>query len=100
MCWPGNVIGAPLISACSLANAISEPEKVIAPMARPSDISIRLSVWMWSGVPMPNASRRVQRGRRDEHRGETDQRVERRDQLRQRRHLDAQRDEGADRRRR
>ena len=45
----------PFISACSLANAISEPEKVIAPIARPSDISIRLSVWMAPGMPMPNA---------------------------------------------
>ena len=39
--------------------------------------------------------RRVQRRRRDEHRGEADQRMERRDQLRQRRHLDAERDERA-----
>ena len=33
----------------------------------------------------------------DAYGGEADQAVERRDQLRQRRHLDAQRDEGADR---
>ncbi len=56
LCWPGNTIGAPLISACSLANAISEPEKVMAPIARPSDISIRLWVWTLPSVPMPNAS--------------------------------------------
>ena len=40
--------------------------------------------------------RRIQRRGGDEHRGEADQRVECRDKLRQRRHLDAQRDEGAD----
>ena len=99
-CWPGNVIGAPFISACSLANAISEPEKVIAPIASPSDISIRLCVWILPDGADAERLRRVQRGRRHEHRGQTDQRVERRDELRQRRHLDAQRDERADRRRR
>ena len=56
LCWPGKVIGEPLISACSLANAMTEPEKVMAPIARPSDISTRLSVWTWPSVPMPNAS--------------------------------------------
>ena len=40
--------------------------------------------------------RRIQRRGGDEHRGEADQRVERRDQLRQRRHLDAPGDERAD----
>ena len=55
-CWLAKVIGAPLISACSLANAITEPEKVMAPMASPSDISTRLWAWIWPGVPMPNAS--------------------------------------------
>ena len=25
-------------------------------MARPTDISTRLSVWMWCGTPMPNAA--------------------------------------------
>ena len=38
---------------------------------------------------------RVQRRRRDEHRRQADQRVERGDELRQRRHLDAPRDHGA-----
>ena len=41
--------------------------------------------------------RRVQRRGGDEHRRHADQRVERSDKLRQRRHLDAQRDEGANR---
>ena len=40
----------------SLRKAITEPVKVMAPMAAPSDISIRLAVWMAPGVPMPKAS--------------------------------------------
>ena len=93
LCWPGNVIGAPLISACSLANAISEPEKVMAPIARPErhlDQALGVDVARRADA---ERLRRVQRRRGDEHRGEADQRMERRDQLRQRGHLDAQRDE-------
>ena len=41
---------------CSFANAMSEPEKVMAPMASPSDISTSDCVWMCPGVPMPNAA--------------------------------------------
>ncbi len=33
-----------------------EPEKVIAPMATPIDISTRLAPWMLPAVPMPKAS--------------------------------------------
>ena len=54
-CCPAKVMGAPFISACSLANAIRLPENVIAPMARPSDISTRLWVCMAPGMPMLNA---------------------------------------------
>jgi len=36
------MIGAPLIRPSSLAKAINEPEKVTAPIARPSDISTKL----------------------------------------------------------
>ena len=50
------VIGAPLISACNFANAIRLPEKVTAPIARPTDISTRLWVWIAPGMPMLNAS--------------------------------------------
>ena len=50
------MIGAPLISACNFANAIRLPEKVMAPIARPTDISTRLSVWIAPGTPMLNAS--------------------------------------------
>ncbi len=57
MMWrAGRMIGAPLIRADSFRNAITEPVKVSAPMATPSDISIRLCAWMWPGVPMSKAS--------------------------------------------
>ena len=55
-CWPGKVIGAPLISAWSLAKAMTEPEKVTAPIARPSDISTSEAPWIWPCVPMPKLS--------------------------------------------
>ena len=52
----GRMIGAPLMRADSFRNAITEPVKVSAPMATPSDISTRLCGWMWPGVPMSKAS--------------------------------------------
>ena len=43
MTWrPGSMIGLPLMRALSLRKAITEPVKVMAPMAAPSAISIRL----------------------------------------------------------
>ena len=48
----GSMIGAPLILPFSLAKAITEPVKVMAPMATPSESSIRLS----SLSPPPGAS--------------------------------------------
>ena len=42
MCRPGSVIGLPLIRPDNFKNAITEPVKVMAPIATPSDISIRL----------------------------------------------------------
>ena len=42
-CWPLNWMGAPPMIPCSLANAITEPENVTAPMAAPRLISIRLT---------------------------------------------------------
>jgi len=52
----GKMIGAPLMRPDSFANAITEPVKVSAPMATPSDISTRLCGWMLPGVPMSKAS--------------------------------------------
>ena len=48
-----NGAGAPLINACNLANAITEPVKVIAPITTPSDISMRLAVLIAPTEPMP-----------------------------------------------
>src|SRR5689334_958070 len=42
-CWAGNITGSPDIVPDSLAKAMIEPEKVIAPMTMPSDISMRLA---------------------------------------------------------
>ena len=50
------MIGLPDMRPDSLANAMTEPVKVMAPMATPSDISIRLAKWMAPGSPMPNES--------------------------------------------
>ncbi len=56
MTWrPGSVIGLPLMRPESFRNAMIEPVKVTAPMATPSDISIRLWLWMAPSVPMPKA---------------------------------------------
>ncbi len=47
MTWrAGSMIGAPLMRPESLRKAITEPVKVMAPMATPSDISIRLALWI------------------------------------------------------
>ena len=57
MMWrAGRMIGAPLMRADSFRNAITEPVKVSAPMATPSDISTRLAPWMAPGLPMSKAS--------------------------------------------
>ena len=42
-CRPGSRIGAPDILPFNLRKAITEPEKVIAPIAMPSPISTRLT---------------------------------------------------------
>ena len=57
MTWrAGRMIGLPDMRPDSLAKAITEPVKVTAPMATPSDISIRLAAAMLPGVPMWKAS--------------------------------------------
>ena len=40
----------------ALAASLLVPVKVIAPIARPSDISIRLWPWMAPSLPMPKAA--------------------------------------------
>src|ERR1044071_3119259 len=50
MTWrPGSVMGLPDMRPDNLANAITEPVKVMAPMATPSDISSRLAGAMLPG---------------------------------------------------
>ena len=44
MTWrPGSMIGLPLMRPESFRKAITEPVKVMAPIATPSDISIKLA---------------------------------------------------------
>ena len=50
-CRAGRMIGAPLMLPFSLAKAITEPVKVTAPMARPSDSSISDCMWMAPSAP-------------------------------------------------
>jgi hypothetical protein len=57
MMWrAGRMIGAPLMRPLSFRNAITEPVNVSAPIATPSDISIRLEAWMLPRAPMSNAA--------------------------------------------
>ena len=56
MAWrAGRMIGAPPMRPDSFRNAITEPVKVTAPIATPSDISTRLGLWMAPTAPMSNA---------------------------------------------
>ena len=56
MCWPLKVIGDPDIIPLNFKKAIIDPEKVIAPIAAPNDISIRLASLMLPTAPKLNAS--------------------------------------------
>ena len=55
-CCPLNVIGDPDIIPLSFKKAIIEPENVIAPIAAPNDISIKLASFMLPTDPKLNAS--------------------------------------------
>ena len=55
-CWPLKVIGEPDIIPLNFKNAIIEPEKVIAPMDAPRDISIKLASLIFPAIPKLNAS--------------------------------------------
>ncbi len=50
------VIAAPDIIPLSFRNAIIDPEKVIAPIAAPNDISIKLAIFIFPGEPRLNTS--------------------------------------------
>ena len=55
-CWPLKTKGFPVTIPCSFPKAIIEPVKVIAPIAVPSAISIRLPVGIDPTAPMSKAS--------------------------------------------
>ena len=74
---------------CSLANATIEPVKVMAPIATPRRHLDQAAEWIAPGIADAELARRIERRRGDADRRQADQRVEGRDQLRQRRHLDA-----------
>ena len=52
----GRMIGLPDMRPDSFKKAMTEPVKVMAPMATPSDISMRLAKWMAPRSPMPKLS--------------------------------------------
>src|SRR5262249_17975683 len=57
MAWrAGRMMAAPLMRPDNFRNAITEPVNVTAPIATPSDISMRLDVWIAPTVPMSNAA--------------------------------------------
>ena len=88
-CRTGSRIGLPDMLPFNLRKAITEPEKVIAPIATPSPISTRLT-GNDRAVAVDDAERgRIEEGRRaDQHRRHADEAVESRDQLRHRGHRD------------
>jgi len=98
MTWrPGSVIGLPLMRPESLRKAITEPVKVMAPMATPIDISIRLwGVDVAVGCRCRTRSAHRTRPAATQHRRHADQRVKARDQFRHRGHRHLARDHGAD----
>ena len=55
-CRAGRRIGLPLMRPSSLANAMTEPVKVNAPIAVPMLISMSACMWICSGVPIPKAT--------------------------------------------
>ena len=95
LCWPANCTGAPwnrrnLYLPESLPKAITEPLKVIAPMAAPRNSSSRLPAGIM--LALGHDAERIRLGHRrdrDEHRRQADHAVEERDQFGHLRHLDA-----------
>ena len=55
-CCPLKVIGEPDMIPLNFKKAIIDPEKVIAPIAAPKDISIRLASFIFPSVPKLKAS--------------------------------------------
>ena len=99
-CCPLNTTGALekrrlyLPRPASLPNAMTDPENVIAPMKVPTNSSRRLPRGIGNSTPKAAGSLMTAHG--DQHGGQADQRVHRRDQLGHLRHLHALRDDRAD----
>ena len=55
-CCPLKVIGAPDIIPLSFKKAMIDPENVIAPIAAPKDISIKLASFIFPVLPRLKAS--------------------------------------------
>ena len=89
MFWPGNVIGRPLRSSCSFANAISEPANEIEPISAERTVETE-------AVVARSPRRDVELGQRDERRGAAADPVEQGHHLRHRRHLHRARADEAD----
>ena len=97
MTWRcGSMIGLPDMRPSSFRKAMTEPVKVMAPMATPSAISNSEPPWMVPTRADAEGLRRVERAGGDQHGREADQRVEGRDELRHRRHRHALGDDRAD----
>ena len=90
MFWPGKVIGRPLSSSCSFANAIIEPANEIEPIRAESTVET-------DAVVARPARRDVELGQRDECRGAAADPVEQGHHLRHRGHLHRAGAEEADR---
>src|SRR3954467_11700282 len=82
----GSMIGLPLMSPLSLAAAMIEPVKVIAPMATPRAISNSEPPLMPPDIADTECRGRGEPRRRDRHRGQADAGVEDGDELRHLRH--------------
>ena len=96
-CRAGKRIGLPDMRPSSFRKAMTEPVKVIAPIATPMrHLDQRLGVDVADRADAEGL-RRIERGGGDKHGRKADQRVEGGDELRHRRHRDAARDRGADR---
>ena len=91
----GSMIGLPDMRPSSFRKAMTEPVKVMAPMATPRLISTSAWPWMSPTAADAEAFRRVDGRGRHHDGGKADQAVEGGDELRHRRHGDAARDHRA-----
>ena len=97
MTWrAGNMIGLPDMRPESLRKAITDPEKVMAPMAAPKRHLNQACLVDVARRADAEGLGRIEGGGGDQHRGHADQRMEGGDELGHRRHRDAACGDGAD----